>query len=354
MKKLLMVCLLAFPVFIDAQSVSPARSQTDSLYHLPDEIPVPLGNHLDAFYYEFSGLAKWRDSIVLLIPQGIGSSDVGNQLFGIYASDISQTLASYKKLEKQNEISRVLTFRFTNKFSDLLPLNGGAEAATVVGDTIFFAVEADEVCYLVKGSIDASNPVAPTITLQKFIPIKKPGGAINNAGFESLAWLPESNSLLAFFEKNDKNGDPSVYRINTSLDIVEQLKFDNTLLFRLTDVNADGATPYSLLGINHHYNDYNSKKKDEFFYYIGNPTDTVALNAAKVQMRGQDPRNLSFTRVVSIIAKPGQPVQWKEKKLISFSNDNWEGILPFAGGALMIIDGKPLGYPCRLSWFSMN
>ena len=337
-----------------SQSVS-----SDNLFTLANEIPVPLGNHFDAFYYEFSGLARWHDYI-LLIPQKPGSNDVPNQLFGVPVTNVNKAIDAGKrnKLGKSDEINNVTIFRFANFFTDIIPAssNDGVEAAVVVADSIYFTIEMNgKNCYVVKGIIDSTS-MGITITLQKkYAVLPKPGGeaAYNNAGYESITYLPANKSLVAIFEKNDSKGDPSVWRLNTNLDILEPLKFENTLYFRVTDVGAVADEPYTMLAINHHYNDYNSRKT-EYQYYIGKPDDRTALKEATRQMRGIDPRNLSFTRVVTLTALPGKPVQWKEKELISFSSDNWEGILPFRDGVLMVIDGKPLGYPCRLAYFSLK
>ena len=47
-------------------------------------------------------------------------------------------------------------------------------------------------------------------------------------------------------------------------------------------------------------------------------------------------------------------VSWKEEKTISFQADNWEGITPYKKGVLLIIDGKPPGVNCRLSYFELD
>lgn len=91
----------------------------------------------------------------------------------------------------------------------------GFEAAVVKDDTIFFSLEADtSFCYLIKGFIDEHSK---TITLWQDTQHIPNTYAINNAGFESLAFLPHKNSLLAFFECNKDTATASAFCFNTSL-----------------------------------------------------------------------------------------------------------------------------------------
>jgi hypothetical protein len=328
-------------------------AQNNKEYKLAKEIPVPLSGDYGAFFNEYSSLAKWNDKI-LLIPQHPEDVRVGEKIYAIKSRDIYDAIDSVDKYNPV-AISHIMSIPFAD-FGSVKELKGyqGIEATTVVNNTIFFSVETDSTVrynYLIKGVIDSISQDSSLINILAKITINKPADfeENDNAGYESLCYLPGRNKLIAFYEKNRDINKDSVYLADTAFtnDRPEQVKFDKPLLFRLTDVAYMGAAhdTINMIAINHHYNG----SKTEYKYYIGddNLTDAIA------EMHGENPRNLSFTRVIKISLSKENKISWEEKQLISFSNDNWEGIVPFRDGVLMVIDGRPLGYPCRLAYFKL-
>ena len=114
-----------------------------------------------------------------------------------------------------------------------------------------------------------------------------------------------------------------------------------------------------MLGLNHYYRDYNdtltcgiipkgaNTLKNEYCYYVGNH-----LAQATKEM-GANPQQTCFTRIVQLSVQ-NQTLNWKVKKIISYSSDNWEGILPYKKGVLLVVDGRPPGVPCKLSYFELE
>jgi hypothetical protein len=334
--------------------LSLATISSQKPYKLLKEIPIPLCCHLDAYYYEYSSLAKWKDKI-LLIPQRPGerrlndADYIGDAPVKAHALDISDISTN-----RYHEVTKVSVLNFTN-LDVLKNIKGyqGIEAVVVLNNsnTIYFAIETDssiDSCFIIKGVID---PEKFEITVGNIISLPKPAGwkDNDNAGFESLTYLQAKNKLIAFFEQNNQISIDRAFVIDTALSSYQTLEFKTQLLFRLTDVvqleNSD-----TLLGINHYYNDYNSSSV-EFKYYIG----STNVENAKKEMSGEDPCSLSFTRIIKLFLTSDNKIDWKPiSEPVSFSDDNWEGILPFKDGVLMVVDGVPPGQPCKLSYFKLK
>lgn len=185
--------------------------------------------------------------------------------------------------------------------------------------------------------------------------LPKPDYTFGNAGFESIAYLPKENRLIAMYENNAITTAPTAFAFDTGLQNRQPLFLAKPLLFRITDVAFINGN--SLIAINHYYRDYNdtitcgvitkgaTTLKNEYCYYIGDKLAeaTTAMHA--------NPQQANFTRLVTLTLA-NNTLQWKEKKIISYSSDNWEGILPYKKGVLMVVDGRPPGVPCKLSYFA--
>lgn len=323
------------------------------------EHPVYLPDSINESHFEYSGLAAWRDKI-LLIPQHV--YDTGNY----HITAIDTTAIDAVLQQKQNFITAAATIRFGNSLSPvynaikaaILPRKdfGGFEAAVVVGDFIFLTVETDSLCYVVKGTIDADS-MQVNFRVNDTLSLPKPDYQFSNAGYESIAWLPDQKRLIAMYENNAIHAKATAYTFTTNLGRKEEVTFGKPMLFRLTDITHVAGNV--LWGINHYYRQYNPLEncdsllangqniKTEYCYYIRGRQDEATREM------GADPRQTSYTRIVQLTVQH-QQVHWKEKVAISYSNDNWEGIIPYKKGVLMIVDGRPPGVPCKLSYFEIN
>src|SRR5207253_2343423 len=152
------------------------------------------------------------------------------------------------------------------------------------------------------------------------------------------------------------------YSFNTDFSNNHPLSFNRPLLFRLTDITAikDSAGNDALLGTDFFYNDFKrdtGTKITEFDYYLTGDTNKIytskQLSTAFAEMHGGNLLKDCFSRVISLHIHCNS-VSWKEEKVISYKADNWEGITPFKKGVLLIIDGKPPGVNCRLSYFELD
>ena len=327
---------------------------------------IPICCHVTEPDNEFSGLAKWKN-YVLFIPQHVSDTDVHN----IIAID---TLSIDSVLQHQSDsVYKYTTVLFDTSLHSIIhaiqKVNGmdkgygGFEAAVVVGDTIFFTVETDSLCFVVKGNIKSNKKGLRVVfktgdTMQ----LPKPNYRYDNAGFESLAYLPASKQLVSFYENNNLLNTATGYMFNTDFSNKQTLYFDSALLFRITDITAvkDSAGNDVLLGTQFFYNDFKkdtARKSTEFNYYLtGDTTKTYTsrqLIAAQSQLHGGNLLKDCFSRVIRLQIQ-GTTVSWKEEKIISYQCDNWESITPYKKGVLLMVDGKPPGVTCRLSYFALE
>jgi hypothetical protein len=351
------IVLMAASSFIKAQDTD--EGKLDSI-KLLKENPIPLCCHADAYYYEYSSIARWeKRHRILLIPQLPRKRKIYSSGKDIYVADNSVRIAVFDEdsvhASRYHTITNIAYLAIKNQnVLDNIQGYEGIEAAVILGSTnnIYFAIETNtKKCYIVKGFI---NEADSSIQLdEKILPLPKPedkGDTANdNAGFESIAYLPIQNKLIAFFERNRYLDVDRAMLIDTRLNpsTIQYLKFAKPLLFRLTDVSYWGDD--TLIGINHHYSDYH-KKETEFNYYIGKGN----IENAKAAMFGKNPARLSFARIIKLFFTKDNKIDWKEvHNPVSFSDDNWEGIIPFKDGVLMVVDGVPPGQPCKLSYFKL-
>ncbi len=326
---------------------------------LPTEHPIYLNDSISNSYYEFSGIAKWKNYI-LLIPQHRSAFDKYH-IVCVDTTSIDSVIQG-----KTFFATHTTTLIFNNNLDTLFtaikkaiaPRNdfGGFEGAVVLNDNIFLTVETDSLCYVIKGTIDG-NKMQINFQPNDTMSLPKPDYTFGNAGFENIAYLPKEHKLIAGYENNAITTAPTAFTFTTNLTHKQAATFTQPLLFRLTDIASTQVN--MLIGLNHYYRDYNdtvacgvipkgaNTLKNEYCYYVANH-----LAEATKEMRA-DPQGFNFTRLVELRFENNK-INWKEKELISYSSDNWEGILPYKKGVLMVVDGRPPGVPCKLSYFQLQ
>lgn len=283
---------------------------------------------------EMSSLCKWQNKI-FIIPQY--PEKHGNRIFYIDVGKVVNASAGH-------DTASVFAFsifdlkKVKKYITDRGETYEGIEATAVDDEfNIYFSIEtsADATnCYLVKGSIDGKKR---GITLGKPQPLPRPK-KIHNAGFESLAYMPDKKKLIAFYEYNRDTADALAYIIDPkTLKLEQTLKFDVPLYFRLTDITYLDKNRFA--GINYYY------KGDGKVY----PDDNEHYEVAE-KIIGEDPRKTCYASIIELSLRDNK-VYYRPLKFVSNANDNWEGITTFGKGYIMVIDGKPPGKPCRLSWF---
>ena len=329
MKSTLIVLLIGLflPIVIFCQQLPKAHEDN-----------IPICCHVTAADNEFSGLAKWRN-YVLFIPQHVSDTDT-HQIIAIDTLSIdsvlngqSDSVYKYTTIPLDTSLQAVIdaiqhTIGKHNKY-------GGFEAAVAVGDSLFFTVETDSLCYVVKGIIKGENNTYQVVFKTKDImALQKPTYGFDNAGFESIAYLPASRKLVSFYENNNLPNVATGYIFNTDFSNKQRIHFDRPLLFRLTDITAinDSTGNESLLGINFFYNDFKrdtGAKTTEFDYYLTGDSNkrytSKQLSTAFAEMHDGNLLKDCYSRVISLHIHD-HSISWREEKVISYNPDNWEGV----------------------------
>lgn len=331
-------------VFIILCSITNSFSQP---HDLPHKNITLINNNLLDHRYEFSALAKWKNK-VLLVPQ-----NRRNVIDSVYMIDISEIERSLQN----NVTAKYVAFAINNVKhvgvrndslyieNILLDNYDGIEAAVTKNDTIFFSLETDTTfCYLIKGIIDERAKSINILTDTLHIPNTY---KINNAGYESLALLPGKDSLIAFFECNKDTVNAKAYMISAGFEKKpRQMDWAQPLYFRLTDTYA--LNDSILVGINHLYT-ATSRTAERDAYING-----LDIIKAEQQLTNGGNIDTCYTQIIKIIIR-GNKLYWQPVAFISLDiADNYEGIVPFDKGVLMVVDGEPGNAPCKLVYVPLE
>jgi len=325
-----LITILAFTTFFLAS----AFPQKDN--HAVPALTV-INHLLTAHRYEFSALAKWKDKI-LLIPQDC--KNVIDSIFMIDSTEIEKVLsrqdttAAYSSFAIKNIRHAVENHSRVLYIGDVRIENyDGFEAAVVKKDTIFFTVEGEtSFCYLIKGLIDADKK---TVTLlEDTLQLPDTYGNIDNAGYESIAWLPGKDSLVCFFECNKDTVNAKALGCGSGLKKpLKPVRWSTPLYFRLTDTYAINDS--EMIGINHLFiNKTYPRERDEYI-------ECEKLSNVENQLNNGGNIDSCFTQIIKLLLTNGK-LRWQPLAFISLNcRDNYEGIVAFKNGALMIVDGEP-------------
>ena len=302
-------------------------------------IPLPLT--LRSVNEEFSGMAKLGNRIYLL-PQYGGfyesKLDGDFNLYSLRADSISRVIDG--KDDTSLTCFNTLKVRNLEKLPDFIKkIYQGFETLTLVGNNVYMAMETADTaanCYLFRGAIDTVKKEID-IDYKNYLNIKRPF-YIDNAGYESITWLPQENKLIAFYEFNASPGGNAAYLIDTSLKKAPQPITTPFLYFRNTDaVTAPGGGIYAL---NYFYNgDYNEYLNNGL---VKNPENEIknAIPSLRndLDKNRQYLKSNTFARVIYL--KNYRQKKWKQVAVFDGFKKNWEGITLFNKGALIITDAN--------------
>lgn len=268
--------------------------------------------------YEFSSMARWGDRI-LMVP-AMKAADVTEtfappEMYSIYymtAKEATKAIADeeYEVQVDSIEVDMVSFDFFVKSKYDY----DGIEGTAIVGDLFFFVVETkkdNDKCYIARAHIENSSRGRSKLVFDKTRPIRKSvTGRDGDQGFESLAVLPDS-TLMAVYEFSETKGT-LFHKLSVDLGIIETgflpvlkatKKSDKYPKYnRLSEMTSDGKV---LVGINSIFKDVNN----------------------------------SYSELVSFSLKDGKFVAIGSLCLDDCA-DNWEGLLRFNGGWLLLSDNK--------------
>lgn len=308
---------------------------------------VQINDALTAHQYEFSALAKWKNKIAL-IPQN--HNHVIDSVFLIKASAIQRSI-------KKNEMAPHISFAIKNIRHEgfkkdslyigdvLLTHYEGIEACAIKNNTIYFSLETDtNFCYLIKGTINKKDKtvfISPdTLHISNTY-------SINNAGYESLAYLNGKDSLITFFECNKDTATARAFMVGADLKgKPSPIQWERPLYFRLTDVFAINRS--ELIGINRLFTmSTNTRERDDYL----RGTD---LELVKKQFTNGGNTDTCFNQVIKISIRQNK-LNWQPLAFVSLGRqDNYEGIVAFKKGVLLVVDGEPGNNPSKLVYIPVK
>ncbi|MBS1748062.1 MAG: hypothetical protein JST21_18005 [Bacteroidetes bacterium] len=306
---------------------------------------IQVNDALTAHQYEFSALANWKNKIVL-IPQN--HNHVIDSVFLIKSSAIQHSI-------KKNRLAQHTSFAIKNIRHEgvkkdslyigdvLLTHYEGIEACVIKNNTIYFSLETDtSFCYIIKGNINKKDKTIFLLSDTIHIPNTY---NINNAGYESLAYLPGKDSLIAFFECNKDTATARAFIVGVDLKgKPSPIQWERPLYFRLTDVFAINNS--ELIGINRLFTmSSNTRERDDYL---------KGTNMELVNKQFSNGGNIDtcFNQIIKISIRQNK-LNWQPLAFVSLGRqDNYEGIVPFRKGVLLVVDGEPGNNPCKLVYIS--
>ena len=225
---------MALILLIASGSVISAFAQ-ELIVKLPTQIST------DKIGHEFSSLATWRDGnkeYVVLIPTLKGDVyDKSKCIYAIPSEDVKNSLSTHKEV---SATSICVDSKSYNNIIGKIPGYGGIEGTIIVGNNIYFSVECStDLCYVVKGAILKDKFGTLSIKLEDTCSIEKPSGAGSNDGFEGITYLPKEKKLFVAFEDEYDHKTTKAFKINLSLNSKKLYHNFPSIDKRLPDFTAD-------------------------------------------------------------------------------------------------------------------
>ncbi len=292
-------------------------------YAVTGVIPFQLPDSIRTGSREFSSMARYQDRLFLL-PEN------RNDRFraftaGIYSLSEAALSASIRDTTLPVSSYQKHSLVGIEKIQSMLPDYQGLEAIAFHGDRFFITVETDATDpygYLLTGLFENNRFVLDTTRVFPLKrPVQKDGSAIFNAGFESLCVA--GNYLYAFYEFNYFKRNYA-YRIDPRLRKSRRIRLSG-IPFRLTDVTSyDGQR---ILAINYFF-----PLPEEKVYQQGLPPRDR-------QLIGQPSALHPFARLL-LLKKNRRKIRVVQEIDLPehLWGSNWEGLVPFENGILLLND----------------
>jgi len=304
---------------------------------------IPLPPNISSVNEEFSGMTLYAGRVYLEPQYGSHKEtklDGDFFLYSLLADSVGRVIDG-----KDTALTAYRAIRVKNL--DHLPDSvktyyEGFEAITIVNNTAYLSIETNDTydyCFLLKGYLDTLQNTI-TIDALHFATLKRPL-RINNAGFESVTWLPKEKKLLAYYEYNGMPGGGKGFLIDTSFQKAPQSIKVPFLYFRITDITATSKD--KIYGINYFWNgDYDAylnndqlkNQEKNIKTSIPDMKDNITQNPDYLKKK-----TTSYGRIVML--KNRKDKHWKQvTSAFPAPKNNWEGITLYREGALIITDAN--------------
>lgn len=300
---------------------------------------LQLPHAISGINEEFSGITQYHNRVYLLPQYGDHKETKLSGTFNIYslASDSINRAIEGRDSLHYYRITKVKNLtQLPNEIADNYQ---GFETITIVNQRVYLSIETRDThyyCYLLKGTLDTiKNEIY--IDSHNFVRLRR-YPYVENAGFESVAYLPKEKKLLAYYEFNGMPGGGIGYLIDPSFKKSPQQIKSPFLYFRITDITTTSTG--QIYGINYHYNG----NYDEYLNngILMNREEDIESEVPDLKDKlTQSPeylKNNTYARIITL--KNYKDKQWQHVVSFDGEKNNWEGITLFNKGALIITDAN--------------
>jgi len=304
---------------------------------------IPLPQSINGVNEEFSGMTMYKGRVYLEPQYGNHKEtklDGDFYLYSLLADSIGRVIDGKDTLLTSY---RTISVKNLNKLPDSVKAYyEGFEAIAIVNNTVYLSIETNDTydyCFLLKGKLDVTkNEII--IDPEHFATLKRPL-RVDNAGFESVGWLPKEKKLLAYYEYNGEPKGGRGYLIDPDFTKAPEPIETPSLYFRITDIATTGDD--KVYGINYFWNgDYNAYlnngvlKNQEENIKQAIPDLKAGLDADTAYLKQ---KSTSYGRIVMLNSREDK--QWKQvTSAFPAPKNNWEGIALYRKGALIITDAN--------------
>ena len=323
----LLTCMLPALTGCNSKPDNSTKEQADLERRV---IPIPLSGEVSKKYSELSGLAWYKDNLILLpqYPSKFKEDDTA-AVFKISQNELLKIITNQSKLPIEPA-----KIKFVHNGLEKYDNHGSGYESIAFADnkvylTIEYVEEKSTSGYIVSGNIDsgADRIVMNPETLSKIdLPAK-----IYNLSDEAAAIY--KNKIYTFYEANGKNVNPNpfVNVFDLDLNFIKKLKFPN-IEYRITDVTAvddEGkfwAVNYFWPGDYKYLNPAEDNYQKKFS--VVNHADSSAVE-----------RIIELQILDDEIIKTGTPPVWL-KLAPGTDGRNWEGIVRFENKGFILATDK--------------
>ena len=301
---------------------------------------ISLPDAIKSVNEEFSGMTTWNSRVYLEPQYGDHKEtklDGDFNLYSINADSIGRVIDG-----KDTSLTkyRIIRVKNLNQLPDSVKqYYEGFEAITIINNNVFLSIETTDTydyCFILKGTLNEAKGEV-NVDPHRYATLKR-YPRINNAGFESVTWLPTESKLLAYYEFNAMRNGGIGYLIDTAFKEAPKKIKTPFLYFRITDISArdDGQ----VFGINYFWNgDYDSylnndiltNQDDKVKQMIPELKDSISSHPGYLKRK-------PFARIVTL--KNYKSNKWTQVVSFDGYKNNWEGMTLFKHGALIITDAN--------------
>ncbi|TDO21842.1 hypothetical protein [Pedobacter duraquae] len=303
-------------------------------------IPLPL--EIASVNEEFSGLSSHKGRLYLIPQYGSYKETKLEGIFNIYSILTDSITRVIEGKDKQLTAFKTIKVKNLALLPDEIKSGyEGFEAITFIGDEVYLSIETHDdkdYCYLIKGILNTKLGTIEIDAVNFMRLARYP--YVENAGYEALTYLPEKKKLLAIYEYNAMHNGGIGYLIDPSFKKAPE-KIDIPFLpFRITDIQIDAQG--TIYGINYFWNgDYKAYLDNEMFRNAEKEiSKTIPDLKAELTQNGDylKKKTTSYSRIVRLSATGKK--QWEAVRSFPSDKNNWEGMVLFRKGALVISDAN--------------